>query len=106
MYVRVIRLIAELVAQPADVGVDGPVEDIRLAQAVERVEQLVARQNPAVRLEQRSEQPELGGGERHRLAGDRDVVTVEVHHADRRAGAGAARPTRRRVRRRTAAGHA
>src|SRR3954470_5359546 len=48
---RHLRVVAELVAQAADVDVDGPVEDVGLVAAVDRVEQLVAGEHAAVGLE-------------------------------------------------------
>ena len=65
---RPLGVVAELVAQPPDVDVDGPVEDVGLVLAVDRVEQLVAGQDAAVGLEERLEQPELDAGQRDRLA--------------------------------------
>ena len=53
------RVVAELLAQALDVDVDGPVEDVGLADAVDRVEELVAGQDPAVGLEQGRQEAEL-----------------------------------------------
>ena len=50
---RTLGVVAELVAQPPDVDVDGPVEDLGLVLAVDRIEQLVAGQDAAVGLDQR-----------------------------------------------------
>ena len=50
---RLVRVVAELLAQPLDVLVDRPVEDVALARPVDRVEQLVAGQDAPVRLQQR-----------------------------------------------------
>ncbi len=61
-------------------GIDGAVEDIGLAEAVQRVEQLVAGQHAAVRGEERREQAELGRRQDDGLVADRDLVPVEVHH--------------------------
>ena len=71
-------VVAELVAQPADVDVDRPVQDVGLSSAVDRVEQLVAGQDAAVGLEDRLEEPELDPGQRDRLAVAGDLVAVEV----------------------------
>ena len=81
--------------------VDRPVEDLGLVLAVDRVEQLVAGQDPAVGLEERDEQPELDGGQRDEPAADPDLVAVavddEVAVAERlaRRAAGAGRTPRR-----------
>ena len=50
---RSVGVVAELVPEPPDVDVDGPIEDLGLVLAVDRVEQLVAGQDAAVGLEQR-----------------------------------------------------
>ena len=50
---RRIRVVVELVAQAPDVDVDRPIEDLGRLVAVDRVEQLVARQDPAVGAEDR-----------------------------------------------------
>ena len=92
---RVVGVVAELVAQAPDVDVDGPVQHVRLVPAVDRVEELVAGEHPAVRLEDGLEQPELdpGQGDRRAVAGD--LVAVEVHDqvaVDERRAASPARP--------------
>ena len=61
-------IVAELVAQPPDVDVDGPVEDLGLVVAVDRIEELVAGQDPAAGLEDRLEEAELDPGQRDRPA--------------------------------------
>ena len=61
---RLLGVVAELVAQPADVDVDGAVEDVALARAVDGIEQLVARERPPVGGHERHQEPELHGRER------------------------------------------
>ena len=51
---RPFGVVTELVAQPPDMDVDGPVEHLRLVLAVDRVEQLVAGQDPAAGLDEAS----------------------------------------------------
>ena len=75
---RRLGVVAELVAEPADVDVDGAVQDLGLVGAVDRVEQLVAAEDPAVGLEDRLEQPELDVGQGDRPAGAGDLVPVAV----------------------------
>ena len=75
---RRLGVVAELVAQPADVDVDGPVEDVGLVAAVDRVEQLVAGEDAAVGLEERLEEPELDARQGDRLARPRHLVAVGV----------------------------
>src|SRR4051794_18902879 len=58
-----VGIVAELVAQPADVDVDRSVEDLRLLGAPDRVEELVAAENPAVGLEEGLEKTELDVGQ-------------------------------------------
>ena len=65
---RHLGVVPELVAQPADVDVNGPVEDVGLVAAVDRIEELVAGQDAAVRFEDRLEEPELDPGQGDRLA--------------------------------------
>ena len=60
---RRVGVVVELVAQPADVDVDRAVEDLGRLVAVDRVEQLVARQDPTVGGEDRAEEPELDARE-------------------------------------------
>ena len=60
---RAVGVVAELVAEAADVDVDRAVEDLGAVVAVDRIEQLVARQDAAVGLEDRLEQPELDAGQ-------------------------------------------
>ena len=95
---RPLGVVAELVPQPPDVDVDRPVEDLGLVLAVDRVEQLVAGQHPAVGLEQRGQEPELDGGQRRQPAVDPDLVALavddEVAVADRALDV---RPGRRRA---------
>ena len=50
---RHVRVVVELVAQAADVDVDRAIEDLGRLVAVDRVEELVARQDPAVGAEDR-----------------------------------------------------
>ena len=59
--------------------VDRAVQDLGAVVAVDRVEQLVAREDAAVRGEDRLEQAELDPGQRDRLAvaGDLEAVAVE-----------------------------
>ena len=91
-------VVAELVAQPADVDVDGPVEDLGLVVAVDGIEQLVAGQHPAVGLEEAGQEPELdpGQGDRHAVAGDLVAVEVDDQVGQREARAGAGVGVRRR----------
>src|SRR5687767_1397517 len=49
---RLRRVVAQLLPQPLDVLVDGPVGHVTLALAMDRVEQLVAAEDPPVRREQ------------------------------------------------------
>ena len=67
---RPVGVVTELVAQPPDVDVDGPVEHLGLVLAVDRVEQLVAAQDAAVGLEERRRgggiRPGSGGSARRR----------------------------------------
>ena len=101
---RSLGVVAELVAQPADVDVDGPIEHLGLVLAVDRVEQLVAAQDAAAGLDQAGEEPELdpGQGDRHAVAGD--LVAVEVDDevgqgqaSARRPASGVAAAVRRRI---------
>ena len=97
---RRVGVVAELVAQPADVDVDRPVEDLGLVLAVDRVEQLVAGQDPAVGLEDRlrAAGTRRGSG-RSAVPSRRDLVAVEVDDqvgvADRAARRGVACRRRR-----------
>src|SRR5437763_14181274 len=59
---RAIDILTKLVAQPADVDIDRPLERVALHRPVERVEQSVASQKPAPCLAQSREQAKLGGG--------------------------------------------
>ena len=71
---RRLGVVAELVAQAADVDVDRAVEDLGLVLAVDGIEQLVARQDAPIGLEQGLEQPELDPGQldgRRRRGGPR-----------------------------------
>ena len=74
-----ISVVAELVAKAADVDVDRPVEHVSLVRAVDRVEELVAAQDAAVRLEERDEKPELDPGKRdgHTVAGHFEAVAID-----------------------------
>ena len=75
---RLVGVVAELVAEPADVDVDRPVEDLLLARAVDRVEQLVAGQRAPVRRDERHEQPELHRRQRDELGSATDLVALRV----------------------------
>src|SRR2546421_9709582 len=57
---RTIGLLPKLVAQPADVDVDGPLEGVPLYGPVQRVEQDLSGQHSAFGLHQCGEQAELG----------------------------------------------
>ena len=89
----------ELVAQPPDMDVDGPVEHVRLVLAVDGIEQLVAGQDPAAGLDEGRQEAELDGreGDRRAVAGDLVAVEVddEVGQGERRTG-GRVRCGRRR----------
>ena len=58
--------------------VDRAIQDVGLVAAVDRIEQLVAGQDPAVGLDDRLEQTELDPGEGDRLTGAGDLVAVEI----------------------------
>ena len=58
--------------------VDRPVEDVGPVLAVDRVEQLVAGEDPAAGLDEAGQEAELDAGERDRPAGPGDLVAVEV----------------------------
>ena len=75
---RRVGIVAELLAQPLHVDVDGPVGDVALGVAVERVEQPVAAQHAAVRLEQHLEQPELERAQGHLAAAHGHPVAGRV----------------------------
>src|SRR6478752_10537772 len=75
---RHLGVVAEFVAQPADVDVDGPVEDVRLVSPVDRVEQLIAGEDAAIGFEDRLEKSELDPGRRDRRARAGDVVAVGI----------------------------
>ena len=60
---RLVRVVVELVAQASDVDVDGAIQDLGCLVAVDRVEELVARQDAAVRAEDRRQQTELDAGQ-------------------------------------------
>ena len=84
--------------------VDRPIEDVGLVPAVDRVEQLVAGEDPAVGLDDGLEEAELDAGQRDRLAVAGDLVAVEVDDevgVDQRRGSsavgGAAVAARRRI---------
>jgi hypothetical protein len=47
---------------------------------MDRVEQLVARERPAVGVEERDEQPQFEGAEGHGRAGERDLVAPRIDH--------------------------
>ena len=49
---RRVGIVAKFVAQPADMDVDGPVEDLGLVRTVDRIEELVAGEDAAARLDQ------------------------------------------------------
>ena len=88
---RTLGIVAELVAQPPDVDVDGPVEDLGLVLAVDGIEQLVAAQDAAAGLDEAGQEPELdpGQGDRHAVAGDLVAVEVDDQVGQRQARAGA-----------------
>jgi hypothetical protein len=101
----VLGVVVELVAQTADVDVDRPVEDLGGVVGVDRVEELVAGQDPAVRGEQGGEQAELDEGQGNEAGADARLVAGrvedEVAVAERPLSAprsGRSRPGRRRVR--------
>src|SRR5207245_10342568 len=75
---RPIGIIAELVAEPADVDVDGPVERLRRTVAVKRIEKRVARMNAALSFCERPEQAELRRGHQQRMAVAAGFVAVAV----------------------------
>ena len=75
---RLFGAVAELVAEPPDVRIDRPIQDVALAEAVERVQQLFAREHPAVGLEERGQQPELGGRQGHDVSVDRGLVALSI----------------------------
>ena len=89
-------VVAELLAQPADVDVDRAVEDRGVVAAVDHVEELVAGEDPAAGLEEDLEQPELDAGQRDRPAIAGDLVAVgiedEVGVAEAGGGCGGAGP--------------
>src|SRR5207253_11089419 len=58
---RMVGLLAKLVAQPADVDVDGPLQGIALYRPIESVEQDLSGEHPAFGLHQRGKKAELGG---------------------------------------------
>src|SRR5439155_25343496 len=67
----------ELVAQEVDVDVDGA-RVAELVAAEDRVEQVLAREQPAARAQQRIEDLELGGGEGQLGAVELDPARVRV----------------------------
>ena len=71
---RRVGIVVELVAQPADVDVDRAIEDVGRLVAVDRVEELVARQDAAVGGEDRREQLELDPGQVDRGVASTDLV--------------------------------
>ena len=75
---RSIRVVAELVPQPADVDVDRPVQDLGLVLAVDGVEQLVPGQNSTARLEEGHEKAELDGRKWHEPISDPDLVAIAI----------------------------
>ena len=92
-----VRVVAELVAEAADVDVDGAVEDLGAVVAVDGIEQLVAGEDAAVGREDRLEQPELdpGQGDRLAVAGHLVAVAVEDQVGVAAAAAGSWRSRRR-----------
>src|SRR4051794_38922637 len=87
-------IVAELLAETADVDVDRPVEDRGVVTAVDLVEELVARQDAAAGFEQHLEEPELDARERDDLALSQDLVATRIEdevgvadEADLRVGA-------------------
>ena len=76
---RPIRLVTQLVAEAAYVRVDRAVQRFGLAEAVQRIEELVAAEHAAVGAGEHGEEAEFGRGEGDGLARDRYLVTVEVH---------------------------
>src|ERR1041384_7403378 len=67
----------ELRAQVADMGVDRALADVMIA-AVDRGDQLAARQDaPAMRAERR-EEPQLRGRDIEELAGDLHLVAIAI----------------------------
>ena len=72
------RIVAELLAQPLDKGVDRPVEDDGLAARVDRVHELVARKDAPVRREERRQEAELERCQARVAPGDGHLVAVAV----------------------------
>src|SRR5207302_6376131 len=68
-----VGLLAKLVAQPADVDVDGPLQGIALYRPIESVEQDLTGQDPAFSLHQCREQAELSCRQ-----GNNSVVTSQL----------------------------
>ena len=65
-------------AQPADVDVDGAQLDLAVL-APDRIEQPLAREDPAGMFEEMAQQPELGRAERDRRAAAPHLVADHVH---------------------------
>ena len=89
--------------KPADVDVDGAGIDVGIVRP-DRVEQALARKDPAGMFEKMPEQPELGRAEGHGLAVAADAMASDVHldigidellARQARAGPGAAPPPTR-----------
>src|SRR4051794_28871970 len=85
---RLLRVELELGAQLGDVDVDRAVEGLELF-ALERVEEVLAREHAAGGAREQAEELELEVGEHLALAGDEDLARVEVdlEVADLEAGA-------------------
>ena len=75
---RRLRVVVELVAEAADVDIDGPVQDLRLVRAVHGIEELVATEDASFGGQDRLEQSELDVGQRDRLAVAGHLVTVAI----------------------------
>jgi hypothetical protein len=88
---------AQLGADAADVGVDGPLGDVVVLGA-RPVDELGAGEDEAGALEERGQDPELGGGEIDAGALDPDLVAGEV---DLEAAVAPVAPGAGAVRRRT-----
>ena len=93
---RLGRVVAQLLAQAPDVLVDRAVEDVALARAVDRVEQLVAGEDPAAALHEGGQQPQLERAQ-HRLASRRPSPRGGRGRARGRPWRARCRPARRRA---------
>src|SRR5438132_13322529 len=76
---RAVGIVAELGATPPHVDVDAALENALGVPPAHRVEEVVAGEDPAVRLQQRRQELELHVGEDHGGVLPPDLTTTEVH---------------------------